>query len=144
VAACAFWWTYFAWVKDALEEGLAAQPPAHVGRFARDVYSFAHFPLIFGVVGFAVAIEESVAHPKDPLDAGGVVALGLGVALILGGAALALVRARERVPIVRWLIIAVALASIPVLGMVPAWVALTLITVLVVGLAVIERPTRLA
>jgi low temperature requirement protein LtrA len=144
VAACAFWWTYFAWVKDALEEGLAAQPPAHVGRFARDVYSFAHFPLIFGVVGFAVAIEESVAHPKDPLEPGGTAALAIGVALILGGAALALVRAHQRVPTVRWLVIATALASIPVLRVVPAWVALTLITVMVVGLALLERPNRLA
>jgi hypothetical protein len=31
------------------------------------VYSFAHFPVIAGVIRLAVAIEESILHPGDPL-----------------------------------------------------------------------------
>jgi hypothetical protein len=106
VAACAFWWTYFSWVKDALEEGLAAQPPAHVGRFARDVYSFAHFRSSWGC-----RIRRGDRVGGSPKDSWMLVASSpwARVALILGGAALALVS--DEGSIVRWLIIAITLLS---------------------------------
>lgn len=136
--ACALWWSYFGWVKDALEERMSSQGPATIGRYARDVYSFAHFPLIFGVIGFAVGIEEAIADPKDPLALPGILALCIGVGLILGGSALALTVARVRVPPVRWWVIVVLVVAIPVLGAVPAWVALTLVSAVVTAMTVVE------
>jgi low temperature requirement protein LtrA len=135
---CALWWTYFGWAKDGLEDRMKAQLPATLGRYARDVYSFAHFPLIFGVIGFAVGIEEAIAHPKDPFSVPGALALCLGVALILGGTALALTLARVQVPLARWWAIVLLLVAIPFLRAVPAWVAMSLVSVLVAGLAVVE------
>jgi low temperature requirement protein LtrA len=135
---CALWWTYFGWAKDGLEDRMKAQLPATLGRYARDVYSFAHFPLIFGVIGFAVGIEEAIAHPKDPFSVPGALALCLGVALILGGTALALTLARVHVPLARWWAIVLLLVAIPFLRAVPAWVAMSLVSVLVAGLAVVE------
>jgi low temperature requirement protein LtrA len=140
-AACALWWTYFGWVKEALEEGLTAQTPAAIGRFARDVYSFAHFPLIFGVVGFAVAIEASVAHPRDTLETPVLASLVVGVSLIVGATAIALLRAGRQVPRVRWMAIIVILASAPLLAVAEAWMALALITAVTAALAFLERPS---
>ncbi|HEU5113388.1 MAG TPA: low temperature requirement protein A [Acidimicrobiia bacterium] len=139
---CALWWTYFGWAKDALEERMRSQSPQSLGRFARDVYSFGHFPLIFGVIGFAIAIEEAIAHPKEPLPLPGALALCVGVGLIVGSTALAVKLAGVHVPIVRWWVIVVLLALIPVLGAVSAWVALGLVSLLVAGLALAEEASR--
>jgi low temperature requirement protein LtrA len=139
---CALWWTYFGWAKDALEERMRSQPPQTIGRYARDVYSFGHFPLIFGVIGFAIAIEEAIAHPKDALAFPGVLALCVGVGLIIGSTALALRLARVHVPAARWWAIVVLVAAIPVLGVLPAWVALSLVSLLVAGLALAEQASR--
>ena len=57
VVASLLWWTYFGWLKEALEHRFAAAPPERLGPLARDAFSLAHFPLIGGIVGFAVAIE---------------------------------------------------------------------------------------
>ena len=137
--SCALWWTYFGWAKDALEDGMKAQLPKTLGRYARDVYSFAHFPLIFGVIGFAVGVEEAIAHPVEPFSFPGALALCLGIALILGGTALALARARVRVPLARWWAIVVLLVAIPFLRALPAWGSLGLVSVLVAGLAMVEK-----
>jgi low temperature requirement protein LtrA len=102
------------------------------------VYSFAHFPLIFGVIGYAISVEETIAHPKDPLQLPGLVALCLGVGLIVGGTALALVLAGARVPAVRWWVMIGLVAAIPALGPIPAWVALSLVSLLVAVLALVE------
>ena len=142
--SCALWWTYFGWAKDRLEESMRSQSPARIGRYARDVYSFAHFPLIFGVIGYAISVEETIAHPKDPLAVPGTLALGFGVSLIVGGTALALAMAGVRVPAVRWWVIIGLLASIPALGLIPAWVALALVSLLVAVLALVERGQRLS
>ena len=140
--SCALWWTYFGWAKDALEERMRSQSPQSVGRFARNVYSFAHFPLIFGVIGFAIAIEEAIAHPDESPAFSGVLALCVGVGLIIGGTALALSLARVHVPAARWWAIVVLLAAIPVLGSVPAWVDLSVVSLLVAGLALAEQAFR--
>jgi low temperature requirement protein LtrA len=136
---CALWWTYFGWAKDRLEVAMRSQSPARLGRYARDVYSFGHFPLILGVIGYAISVEETIAHPQDPLAVPGMLALGFGVGLIVGGTALALTMAGVRVPAVRWWMMIVLLASIPTLGLIPAWVALALVSLLVAVLALVEE-----
>jgi low temperature requirement protein LtrA len=143
-AACGLWWTYFGWAKDALEAGLVAQPAARVGRYARDVYSFAHYPLLFGVIGFAVAIEEAMAHPKTVLEPSGVVALIAGVLLFIGGTALALALGGVKVPLMRWVGLAVIAASTPLALAAPAWLALSVVAGLVILLALVERPVTSA
>ena len=137
--SCALWWTYFGWAREALENGMKAQPPKTLGRYARDVYSFAHFPLIFGVIGFAIGIEQAIAHPKDSFSLPGALALCLGVALILGGTALALTLARVRVPPARLWAIVLLIVAIPLFRVLPAWGAMGLVSIVVAGLAVVEK-----
>jgi low temperature requirement protein LtrA len=90
VIACLLWWTYFGWLKDSLEHRFAMASPDRLGPLARDAFSFAHFPLICGIVGFAVAVEETVAHPGDPMLPAVLAALGIGVSLFVLSSALSL------------------------------------------------------
>ena len=109
------------------------------GRFARDVYSLGHFPIIGGVIGFAVAIEEAVQHPSEHLETAAALALTIGTALFVGGVGFTLLRTRRRAPVIRAVVVVALLASFPLLTTWPATVALTVVTVAVVAVAVSER-----
>lgn len=90
VVACLLWWSYFGWLKDALEHRFAAADPRRRGPLARDAFSLAHFPLIAGIVGFAAAVEETVLHPEEPMPVAVLAALGIGVALLVASSAVSL------------------------------------------------------
>lgn len=114
VVSCALWWSYFARARLLLEEALVhSDVRAPLGR---DVYSLGHFPMMLGVVGFAVALEEGIHHPSDPLEMGARLALGVGVALFVGGMGVNIWRATGRVLVTRFMIVvamAVAVALVP-------------------------------
>lgn len=84
------WWSYFVSAKPALDHALMQRSDVDRSTLARDVYSIWHFPLVFGVVLLAVAIEEAVTHPHEALPVGGSLALAGGVVLFVGSAAAAL------------------------------------------------------
>jgi low temperature requirement protein LtrA len=89
LVVCLLWWTYFGWLKDALEHGFVAADRVSVGPIARDAFSLLHFPLICGVVGFAVAVEEMMLHPEVPASGPVIASLAVGVALFVGSSAMA-------------------------------------------------------
>lgn len=141
VVACLLWWTYFSWLKHALEEGLDAAPAAEIGRLARDAFSLAHFALVCGIVGFAVAVEEIVAHPDEALHGEVALALGVGVGLFVGFSAFACWRMQGIVLGTRLAVLAATLAALAV-GSVwsevaPVWplvfVVVGLLVIVVVG-----------
>lgn len=119
--ACALWWTYFPVAKPELEQALATVPPAEQGAMARDVFSLAHFPMLCGVVAYAVALEEAIAHPGDPLPSSGRLALALGLLLFVGGTAVAMWRATCGRPWSRAVIITAAAATLYLLSTLPAY-----------------------
>lgn len=139
VASGALWWTYFSWAREALESRMAEQLSIDLGVFARNVYSFAHFPIIAGIIGFAVSIEEGVAHSMDPLPAGGVAALVIGVTLFVGGTHLALWLAGAPRHPIRPAMLALLLLGSPLLISIPAWSALLVVTALTMTIAVTEH-----
>ena len=65
--ACAMWWAYFDRLQHAWETALRDADVHETGHIARDVYSLLHYPMITGVVFYAVALEEAFHHPTDPL-----------------------------------------------------------------------------
>jgi low temperature requirement protein LtrA len=77
--SCALWWSYFARSKARLEEALAAQTGLAQSAMARDAFSLIHFPMLGGVIAYAVAIEQVATHSGEPL------ALNARVALALAG-----------------------------------------------------------
>jgi low temperature requirement protein LtrA len=64
----AMWWSYFDWLFQVGEKALKAATGIAQGQMARSAYSVAHYPLIAGVILFAIGTEELLAHPQDALD----------------------------------------------------------------------------
>lgn len=128
------WWSYFDRVLPALEIK-GEQTEQFRGRYARDVYTWAHAPIIGGVITAAAAVEEILLHPGEPLHAEFRWMFAIGLSLFFGGIAAAVWRAwsvlaRERL---------VALAVIGVLcatfGSVNAvWLLVAAVGVLFVAL----------
>ncbi len=76
---CALWWAYFDRLQEVMESALRLADEHETGLIARDVYSLLHYPMIAGIVFYAVALEEAFLHPNDPME--GVVAVLFVVAL---------------------------------------------------------------
>ena len=132
--ACLLWWTYFGWLKDALERGLRSAPTARVGSLARDVFSLGHFPLVCGIIGFAVALDEMLRRP-DVVPPGEVTAaLGVGIALFVGFSAFAVWRACREVLVPRLVIVVL---TVGVLALVSVWEPALQLAVVAVGLLVV-------
>lgn len=109
--ACLLWWGYFDRPGPALEhraEGLATD--VERGRYVRDVYTWAHAPIVAGIVVAAAAVEEIALHPTDPIGTGFRTMLAGGMALIVGGVAAAIWRAFHAVTGER-LVAALAIAA---------------------------------
>jgi low temperature requirement protein LtrA len=91
------WWTYFDLTALGVERELARATPEQRGRMARDVFTFFHFPVVLGIILYAVAAKKTLEHPLDPLSDAGRWALGLGISSFLLGLALIRVRATTRI-----------------------------------------------
>jgi low temperature requirement protein LtrA len=137
VGVAALWWAYFDWPVRAMDRTLHVTPPDERTRLARDVFTLGHYPIVLGIVFFAVAAKKTLEHPSDPLSDGGRAALGIGVAVYLLGFALGRYRAVRRVAWERLLGAATALVAALVLDEIDALALLTLvIAVLAVDTAV--------
>jgi low temperature requirement protein LtrA len=124
LVASLLWWTYFGWLKEALQDAYARVPPERNGDVARDAFSLAHFPLIAGIVGFAVALEGIGTHPDEPLSVAVLASLGIGVALFVGSSALALRLAGGPLLVPRLWILAFMIGAFAVLATLqlpPVW-----------------------
>ena len=93
----ALWWAYFDFTAVAAERSLRRATPQARGPLARDVFTFFHYPVVLGIILYAVAAKKTLEHPLDPLSKPGRWALGLGIAFFLGGFALMRFRVIRRV-----------------------------------------------
>lgn len=121
------WWGYFDRPSPAFEHRAEGLSGVDAGRFARDVYTYAHAPLVFGVILAAAALEEISLHPKDPLPDAFRLMLLAGIALYLGGVLVGVARAfgvvaRER-------LVSIALVGLLVL-VADSWDGVALLLVL--------------
>jgi low temperature requirement protein LtrA len=83
--AAALWWAYFDRAAEEWEHALERLPVEARGRLARDTYTFLHYPIVAGIVGFAVAAEHAVAHPGETLEGPTRAVLAAGIGLVLTG-----------------------------------------------------------
>ncbi len=93
ILAGLLWWSYFDRVQPALEHRAETFDGIARGRYVRDVYTYAHFPLVAGIVLTAVALEEMTAHPADPLSLTFRMISAGGFVLFFGGSGIAVYRA---------------------------------------------------
>jgi low temperature requirement protein LtrA len=138
LVAALLWWTYFGWLKDALEHAYAQAPPERNGTLARDAFSLAHFPLVGGIVAFAVALEEIGLHPHEPASEAVLASLGIGVTLFVASSALALYLCSGRILLPRLAILALMLGGLALMGsMSPVW-PLLLVAAALLAVVLIE------
>jgi low temperature requirement protein LtrA len=107
---------------------------------ARDAYTYAHFPMIVGIVLFAFAMKTIVGHVDDELDRVTAFALcgGCAVYLVTYSAIRIRVERRRRVSRGRLVAAIVLLLLLPVATTVPSLAALALVTVVWIGLHTYE------
>lgn len=105
------WWTYFGWVREALEERLKEAKGRPRAQLGRDTYSLLHFPLVSGIVALAVGLEAAL-HPGDYTLPQVAIAVGLGLTLFLLSTAAAVRRATGRMLWGRVLILALTLVAL--------------------------------
>jgi low temperature requirement protein LtrA len=136
---CAMWWLYFDVVALVSARRLVrATKGLEQNALARDSYSYIHFPMVAGIILFALGLKKSLGDSEDALDTVPAVALLGGVALYL----LALVAFRYRhihsINRRRVVVAIVLLALIPAARELSALVMLAIIVVLVWALVVVE------
>jgi low temperature requirement protein LtrA len=138
----ALWWAYFDFTAVAAERSLRrASGPARTV-LARDVFTFFHFPLVLGIIFYAVAAKKTLEHPLDPLSKPGRWALGLGIAVFLCGFALMRFRVVRRVAWERLAAAAVVLVAAVLLDGADAIVTLGVV-IAILGFSIALESARL-
>ncbi len=95
--ACVLWWTYFEFIPAVAERSLREARGAARGTLARDLFTFLHFPLVFGLVLYALVAKHIVQHPLGRLGVHDRWLLALFAVAFIGGLAGIQLRVRRRV-----------------------------------------------
>lgn len=138
---CGLWWSYFARAKFLIDKALAASQGTQQFAMARDVFSLIHFPMLCGVIAYAAALEEAVAHPGQPLSQSVQLTLAAGVVLFVGGMALAMWRAARHAALPRVIITLLAAATIAIVNGINPVSSLAIVFASLVIIALIEQRT---
>lgn len=83
--ACVVWWIYFAFIPDVAEHTLEVARTAQRGRIARNLFTFGHFPIVAGILAYAIVVKHMVADPKRPLPYADRLLLLAAFAMLVGG-----------------------------------------------------------
>jgi low temperature requirement protein LtrA len=128
-AAAALWWLYFDIVALVAERRLTN---AAVGReqneIARDSFSYLHFPMVAGIVLFALGLKKTLEHVGDPLETVPAVAMLAGTGLYLLAHVAFRWRNVHRFSVQRVVTAAALAAFVPVATEIPALVTLAVLT----------------
>jgi low temperature requirement protein LtrA len=140
LVAASFWLAYFDFFSIRGERILRELQGADRVALARDVYAYAHFPLIVGIVLFAFAMKTIVGQVGEELDSVAAFALYGGSALYLLTYSTIRIRVERRVTLSRGRFVAalVLLLLLPLATMVPALAALAFVTAVWVALHAYE------
>ncbi len=143
VAAGAFagllWWSYFDRVGPALEHRAGSTSGTELGRYARDVYSYAHALIVAGVILTAVGFEEMALHPDEPTPAPFRAMTVIGIALFFGGISAAVYRAFSAVAKERLVAIAAVAVLMIVAGDVHGLWLIVMIDVIILTMLAFEH-----
>jgi low temperature requirement protein LtrA len=130
LVATSFWLAYFDFFSLRGERILHDLAGAERVALARDVYAYAHFPMIAGIVLFAFAMKTIVGDVGEELDSVAAFALCGGSALYLLTYSAIRMRVERRVRLSRGRFVAalVLVLVLPLATMVSALAALALVT----------------
>jgi low temperature requirement protein LtrA len=139
VFAGLLWWSYFDRPQPALEHRLEQTDAPSRARLARDVYSYAHLPIVAGVVAAAAALEEITLHPGDALGLPFRLLMLGGLLLFFGGVDIAVQRAFGVIALERLVAAAVIAALLLVGADLDGVVLLVLIDAIVLVMLAVEN-----
>ena len=130
--ATAFWLAYFDFFSIRGERLLHDVRGAERVALARDLYAYAHFPLIVGIVLFAFAMKMTIGHVDDRLEWATAFALCGGCALYLLTYTAIRIRIVRRLTVSRGRFLAAIalLVALPLTTKVHALVALSIVTLI--------------
>jgi low temperature requirement protein LtrA len=138
VVVTSFWLAYFDFFPMRAQQLLNDRTGVRRTALARDVYTYLHLPMVVGIVLFAFAMKETLAHVGDELDTIPALALCGGPALYLFAYVALRFRVARTIGGGR-LVAGVGCALLlPVTLVVPALVALALVAAFWVALHVYE------
>ena len=120
VVVSALWWLYFDVAAIFARDRLMRARGIELARLARDAYSYLHFPMVAGIVLFALGLKTTLAHVDEALDTVPALALCGGAALFLLGQVAFLYRSTGRVFRRRTVGAIVLLVLVPVATAIPA------------------------
>jgi low temperature requirement protein LtrA len=138
--ATSFWLAYFDFFSIRGERMLAELRGPDRIALARDVYAYAHLPMIVGIVLFAFAMKTIVAHVGEELDFAVAFALCGGSALYLltySGIRIRIER-RVRLSSGRFVAALALFLALPLATVIPALAALAVVTAVWLGLHTYE------
>ena len=140
LVATSIWLAYFDFFAIRGERMLGDLQGAQRVALARDVYTYAHFPLVVGIVLFAFAMKTIVGHVGEELDSVAAFALCGGSALYLLTYSAIRTRVERRLKLSRGRFVAALtlLLMLPLATVVPALAALALVTVVWLALHTYE------
>lgn len=134
-AAGVLWWSYFDRVQPALEHRAEALDGPERAAFARDAYTYAHMPIVAGVILIAVGLEDAALHPNDPLPLEFRMILLGGIALFVFGIAAGAYRAFRVIPFERVVGVAIMAAFLSLAGSLDAvWLIVIIVVFATAGL----------
>jgi low temperature requirement protein LtrA len=146
--AVCLWRLYFKGAAVTAGKALARTPTERRAQVATNAYSFAHFPMIAGIVYLALGIEQVLANLVEnqphraagtPLEWTATGALYGGVVLYLTGQAMFLRITAGSTPSAQLVALGAVLLLMPAARVLPALAVLGLLTALLVALALHER-----
>lgn len=136
VETAGLWWLYFGETAEHSRRHIAESEDP--GRLARDAYTYLHLPIVAGVIVTAVGDELLIVHAGRPLSTAGIVTVLGGPILFLLGETLFRVRMIRSANVKR----VTAIGVLGLLGLfggrVSALVLVTIVGVVLVGLALWE------
>lgn len=128
VFVSALWWLYFDVAAIFAHNQLLRARSIELARLARDAYGYLHFPMVAGIVLFALGLKTTLAQVDVSLDTVPAVALVGGAVLFLLGQVAFLYRTTGRVFRRRTLGAVVLLVLVPVATTIPSLAALALVS----------------
>jgi low temperature requirement protein LtrA len=138
VVAAAIWWSYFDWVIYVSQAKIADATGPERAALARDLFSYLHLPMVFGIVLFAFGLKVTLGHVDEPLAIMPAIGLCGGLALYMAAHVALRLRTGGGWGHGRPTATVVLLALIPVATMVPALAALALVAAVCVTLIAYE------
>ncbi|MBV8064732.1 MAG: low temperature requirement protein A [Actinobacteria bacterium] len=138
VVAASFWLAYFDFASGGIQRLLTEKIGEERVRLARDVYTYAHFGMVAGIVLFAFAMRAALTHVHADLKVVPAVALCCGSALYLASFVAVRWRASRTIGRGRPLAAVACAALIPAAVVVPALAAVGLVAAVWVALHAYE------